>query len=196
MVNEVDSKFTMERSRSRSLEEENELVCSTKKVKDSHCAIDERRSMHDGEPSYPPKLSLKDKLVGEIPGAYSQAFAFTDQMEADSDLNEEIEEIREGFASVCLPKETKQCIQAPWTNALIIKVFGKNMGYNYLHSKLLELWKPNGRVDMVDLGRDFFLLRFSVDEDLEVVLKKRTLVCWGPFPIHSEIGSELQAIES
>ena len=68
MVNEVDSKFTMERSRSHSLEEENELVRSTKKVKDSHHAIDERRSMRDGEPSYPPKLLFKDKLVGEIRG--------------------------------------------------------------------------------------------------------------------------------
>lgn len=112
------------------LEEENELVRSTKKVKDSHHAIDERRSMRDGEPSYPPKLSFKDKLVGEIPGAYSQAIAFTGQMEANLDSDEKIEEIREGFASVCLSKETKQHIQAPWTNALIVKVFGKNVGYN------------------------------------------------------------------
>lgn len=46
------------------------------------------------------------------------------------------------------------------------------MGYNYLHAKLMGLWKPAGRIDMVDLGRDFFLLRFSLLEDLEQVLKK------------------------
>nr|POE61354.1 uncharacterized protein CFP56_66724 [Quercus suber] len=181
MVNEVDSKFTTKRLHSRSLEEENELVRSTKKVKDSHHAINKRRSMRDGESSYPPELSFKDKLVGKILRAYSQAFAFTDQMEADSDSNEEIEEIREGFASVCLSKETKQRIRAPWTNALIVKVFGKNVGYNYLHSKLLDLWKLTGRVDMVDFSRDFFLLRFSVDEDLEVVLKKGPWFVGGHF---------------
>ena len=145
----------MERPRSHSLEEENKLAHNTKKVKDSHHASDERRSSQGGEPSHPPKLSFKDKLVGEIPGAYSQAFVFTDQMEVDSDSDEEIEEIMDGFATVCLSKETKQRIQAPWKNAIIVKVFGKNVGYNYLHSKLLDLWKLNGRVDMVDLGRDF-----------------------------------------
>ena len=36
----------------------------------------------------------------------------------------------------------------------------------------MGLWKPSGRVDMVDLGREFFLLRFSIIEDLEMVLKK------------------------
>ncbi|XP_075665847.1 uncharacterized protein LOC142635594 [Castanea sativa] len=93
-------------------------------------------------------------------------------MEADSESNEEVEDIREGFASISLSKETKQHIRAPWAKALIIKVFGKTVGYNYLYSKFLGLWKPSGRVDMVDLGRDFFLLRFSILEDLEMVLKK------------------------
>ena len=138
----------MERSRSRSLEGENELARNTKKVKDSHHTFDERRSPQGGEPSHPSKLSFKDKLVGDTPGAYSQTFVFLNQMEADSDSNEELEEIREGFASVCLSKETKQRIRAPWTNAIIVKVFGRNVGYNYLHSKLLDLWKPNGRVDV------------------------------------------------
>lgn len=32
--------------------------------------------------------------------------------------------------------------------------------------------KPAGRLDMVDLGKDFFLVRFSVQEDLETVLKR------------------------
>nr|POF19598.1 hypothetical protein CFP56_65258 [Quercus suber] len=102
-------------------------------------------------------------------------------MERDSDSDEEIEEIREGFALICLSKEAKQCIRAPWANVLIVKVFGKNVGYNYLHSKLLELWKPIGRVDMVDLGRDCFLLRFSIDEDLEGVLKKGPWFVGGHF---------------
>lgn len=46
------------------------------------------------------------------------------------------------------------------------------MGYNFLHAKLLSLWKPSRRLDMVDLGRDFFLLRFAVMDDLELVLRK------------------------
>ena len=110
--------------------------------------------------------------MGEILGAYSQAFAISDQMEAESDEDEEIEEVREGFASISLLKETKQCIRAPLAKSLVVKVFGKTVGYNFLYSKLMGLWKPSGRIDMVELGREFFLLRFSIIEDLEMVLKK------------------------
>ena len=83
-----------------------------------------------------------------------------------------VEVIREGFAVVNLSRETKQRIRAPWTNALIVKVFGKTVGFNYLQSKLHTLWKPTGRTDCVDLECDFFVIRFSCREDHDTVLKK------------------------
>ncbi|XP_075665616.1 uncharacterized protein LOC142635319 [Castanea sativa] len=45
----------------------------------------------------------------------------------------------------------------------------------------MDLWKSIGKVDMIDLGRDFFLLRFSVDEDIEMVLKKGPWFVGGHF---------------
>ena len=93
-------------------------------------------------------------------------------MDVESELDKETKDIREGFAAIRLSKETKQRIRAPWAKAIIVKVFRKTVGYNYLHAKLLGLWKPAGRIDMVELGRDFFLLRFSLLEDLEQVLRK------------------------
>ena len=71
----------MERSRSLSREEENELARSTKKVKDSHNITTNGSLTRHG--TLPTKLSFKDKLVGEVPGAYSQAFAFSDSMDAE-----------------------------------------------------------------------------------------------------------------
>lgn len=59
----------MERSRARSLEGENELVRSTKKVKDSHSSITEGSPSRREGSFLTNKLSFKDKLVGEIPGA-------------------------------------------------------------------------------------------------------------------------------
>ena len=110
--------------------------------------------------------------MGEIPSAYSQAFAFWDHMDAESESDEETKKVKEGMVAISLSKETKQRFRALWAKALIVKVFGKTVGYNFLHAKLMGLWKPAWRVDMVDLGRDFFLLRFSLMEDLELVLKK------------------------
>jgi hypothetical protein len=35
----------------------------------------------------------------------------------------------------------------------------------------MGLWKPVGRLDCVDLGHDFFLIRFGLVEDFDRVLK-------------------------
>lgn len=67
---------------SLSLEEEAELARSNKKIKDVHhvgfSPGPETRSpsLASGSLSYPMSF-YKDKLLGEIPGAYSRAFAFS-----------------------------------------------------------------------------------------------------------------------
>lgn len=102
-------------------------------------------------------------------------------MDTDSDSDDKSSEIREGFAAIRLSKETKQRIRAPWAKVVIIKVFSRTVGFSYLHSRIMGLWKPLGRPDMVDLGKDYFLLRFSNQEDLEMVLKKGPWFIGGHF---------------
>ena len=63
--------------------------------------------------------------MGEIPGAYAKAFDFSDLMDMEADSDEEVEELREGLAAVKLSRETKLRIRKPWTNALIIKLYGR-----------------------------------------------------------------------
>ena len=53
-----------------------------------------------------------------------------------------------------------------------MKVFGRSVGFNFLHNKLFSLRKPAGRLDCVDLGHVFFLVRLSLKEDYETVLSK------------------------
>ena len=112
---------SLARSKLRTLsrEEEVELSRSTKKVKDIHHADFSEISSENGHSPRSfrervlPNKSFKDKLVGEIPGAYAQAFDFTDQMEDDADLDDEVAGLREGLAVVKLMKETKICIRGP-----------------------------------------------------------------------------------
>lgn len=84
-----------------SREEQEELARSKKKVKDVRHA-----GFHDGHESGPSSpnhgvgpwnqsTSLKDKLVGEILGAYTQALKFGAVMEDDAELNEEVENLRQ-----------------------------------------------------------------------------------------------------
>ena len=122
-----------------SQEEEAELHRSTKKVKESHpsnpytdySTIDSVFSSLSSLKG--PKLSFKDKLIGEILGAYVQAFDFSNHLDDEMESDSEVENLSEGFAAVKLSKEFKNRIRAPWFGALIVKVFSRTVGFNYLH---------------------------------------------------------------
>lgn len=73
-------------------------------------------------------------------------------MESDTELDD----LAEGMVDVKLSKKTKSRIRAPWTKALIVKVYGKTVGYSYLTFKINTFWKPMAKMDCVDLGKDFF----------------------------------------
>ena len=73
---------------------------------------------------------------------------------------------------VKLSKEEISHIRAPWSKALIVKVFGRSVGYDYLTFKLNDLWKLVARMDCVDLSKDFFLIKFSDEADYDKVLRR------------------------
>ena len=83
----------------RTSEEEDELLRSVKKFKESNGA----RSF------LPPRklVSYKDSLVGDIPGAYEQAFKFSRNWEEDYESETEMEPLVEGMAKVKLPRKLK-----------------------------------------------------------------------------------------
>ena len=165
-----------------SREEEAELARSNKKVKDYHHADfnvgpGEEPGMHrDPDPTLQGKKSFRDKLVGEIPGAFAEAFDLSDHMEEDPDSDDDEGDVedstRVGVVTMKLSKETKRRIRGPWSKAIIVKLVGRTIGFSYLQSKLSQLWKPAGRMDCVDLTYGFFLVRFYSKEDLDNVIKK------------------------
>nr|POE71615.1 hypothetical protein CFP56_38661 [Quercus suber] len=178
-------------SRTLSREEESELARSNKKVKDfNHAGFngDSRAtspSLGNQDWGSNTKPSFKDKLVGEIPGAFAQAFDLADQMEEDLDSNEESGEtsipVREGQVKFTLSKETKKRIQGPWSKAVIVKLVGRTMGLTYMQSKLAQLWRPDERMDCIDLSYGFFLVRFYSKDDLDGVIKRGSWFIGDPF---------------
>lgn len=91
-------------------------------------------------------------------------------METEVDSDDESSDIAAEIAAVNLSRARKANIRALWSNALIIKVIGKSVGYQFLTARINYLWKPSGRLDCVDLKKDFFLVRFSLKVDYERVL--------------------------
>lgn len=92
-------------------------------------------------------------------------------MELEADWDEEFSDLPAGEKAVKFSGTMKANIRAPWANALIVKVFGKNVGFHFLHAHILGLWNLIGRIDCVTLGIDFFLIRFQNGEDHVRVLR-------------------------
>ena len=100
------------------------------------------------------------------------------------------------MAAVKLSKTTEKPIRAPWSRALIVKVCGRSIGLNFLQTKLLALWKPVGRLVCVDLEKEFFLVRFSLKEDHDSVLRRGPWFLGGTFPFYKALGTQLQGGDS
>ena len=156
----------MERERlKRSEEEEDTLACNTKKFKDSH-RLHETNANGSGI-----KMgSYKDKLEGAIPGAFAQAFGFDSSMQEDLDSDNEEENDQDGNIRIGFTKEEKVRMTAPWQKALIIKTFRRRMAFSFLVERVQKMWNPCGGMDCIDLGYDYFLVKFELAGDVDSIL--------------------------
>lgn len=80
-------------------------------------------------------------------------------MEEDGEVysdDEDGDPPEEGEVVIKFSKELKQRIRAPWNTSLIVKVFGRSVGYMFLVNKLKILWRMAGNFSCVDLGLGFF----------------------------------------
>lgn len=156
----------------RSCEEEAELTRSTKKVKGS---TGKPLGSSHGDGSY------KDMLVGDMPGAYAQAFNLHEKVFDLVSSEVEVEKISDGIASVKLSSSSKRLIRGRWAHAIIIKLFGRSVGFHFLHSKIMAFWKPAGRMECIDLETGFYLICFGLMEDLDKVMKEGPLLIGDQF---------------
>lgn len=69
-----------------------------------------------------------------------------------------------------LSSSDKSRLYLPWQFAVIVKVFGKKVGHQALKQKLIAIWKPSEELPIIDLGSDFYLIKFLKEENLNRAL--------------------------
>lgn len=74
------------------------------------------------------------------------------------------------FPVIPISHEDEVRIRAHWKNALILKTFGKTVGFSFMNEKLRSIWNPQGRLELIDLGRDFFKTKLESNMDFEKAL--------------------------
>lgn len=60
----------------------------------------------------------------------------------------------------------------PWKEALVVKLLGKNFGYNIMKAKLSSRWRLLGRFEIMDVGNGYFVVLFDDKEDRNKVMNE------------------------
>lgn len=61
-------------------------------------------------------------------------------------------------------------LSAPWQDVLVVSLLGKSISYNVLKERLVRLWKLSADFDMMDIGHDFYMVKFGLEEDRAKVM--------------------------
>ncbi|CAN1160237.1 hypothetical protein LINPERHAP2_LOCUS23192 [Linum perenne] len=79
--------------------------------------------------------------------------------------NDIVPSITNEVRAIQLSKSFKEKLSKPWTNTAVIRLLGKSIGYSYLCQRLKSLWKPTGAMQVIDLDKDCYLVKFSNEHD-------------------------------
>ncbi|PNX57420.1 zinc ion binding nucleic acid binding protein, partial [Trifolium pratense] len=60
----------------------------------------------------------------------------------------------------------------------VVKLLGKNLGYNTMKNKLENIWKLMGGIELMDVGNAFYMVKFDGEEDKNKVINE------GPWMIY------------
>lgn len=86
------------------------------------------------------------------------------------------EEDKDYCPVICLTKEEKKTLRQKWRQSLIIKLWGRKVGYNFLQKIVQSMWKPRAFSDLVPLENDYFLVHFYSKENYEFARDQGPLI--------------------
>ncbi|KAI8012902.1 Uncharacterized protein LOK49_LG05G00852 [Camellia lanceoleosa] len=176
-----------------SLEEKDHLIRSTKKIKNREALEDHEMVTNvDANPALVPSDLPEATMVEgsppvvEVPTAAPQTKSFKEALaappsrdfyfdettdiippdEGDADGDTLMpEDIQRGIPRISLPKNLLLQIRQPWSHSLIVRLLGKSIGYRLLCTKVKQLWALQDDFTAIDLGSNYFLFKFSSQED-------------------------------
>jgi len=71
---------------------------------------------------------------------------------------------------VYLERTIFQELCTPWKDVFVVKLLGKNLGYNTMKERLHEVWKPQGGIEIMDNNNGFYMVKFDQAADKEKII--------------------------
>ncbi|WMV54545.1 hypothetical protein MTR67_047930 [Solanum verrucosum] len=90
--------------------------------------------------------------------------------EVETHEKDQSEEVTKKIKKIFLSEEENERLYTPGKYSLIIKLLGKRISHQYLKTKIQQLWKPSELFPLIDLGEDFYIVKFLKEENMAHVL--------------------------
>ena len=137
---------------------------STKKVKirgDSDDLV--QGEVRDG-------ISFKDKLLANEQCTTRQALANAVEFEVSS--NDIRTRKENGLLVVEFSDRIHGLMAQSLKQAVVVRLLGRSIGYKLLSSKIKDLWQPRHGYKIIDLEKDYYMVKFDAMEDYQGALLK------------------------
>lgn len=131
-------------------------------IHDETAAANQNQPMATGEDSgSKAPLSFRDVVKNDLPKEVyfdenvvkwaSDIAESNMSVTQEFDLNKEVEVVDRMLPNIIFPPELLEDLRSHWKNSLIVKLLGKNIGFNNLCSKVKHLWNLQAGFEVVDL---------------------------------------------
>ncbi|XP_022569820.1 uncharacterized protein LOC111212545 [Brassica napus] len=123
-------------------------------------------------PGDPPDVpgSRVRKVVGCSEGGMPVPEEVVAEEFVESRLTLEFPNGEDGEPEITIGEEVLTTMNSLWKRCMIVRVLGRNVPILSLTRKLKELWKPKGSMYVMDLPRQFFMVRFEKEEEYMTAL--------------------------
>ncbi|XP_016186167.1 uncharacterized protein LOC107627863 [Arachis ipaensis] len=146
---------------------ENELFKENKGESVGRVAPDAMEDSRKGSHSGIQRISFRDKVIGSSQAAGQRK---VDGLEGDALAMVTGKQGDIKPPMVTFTDEARISLSEPYNEAIVIKFLGKHFSYMALVHKLKGIWRLKGGYEVLDVGFDYFLVKFDHNEDREKVL--------------------------
>ncbi|KAH1039257.1 hypothetical protein J1N35_041000 [Gossypium stocksii] len=154
---------------------------NTKKVRFKE-AVDGEETNMVVDSDQQPLMSFKDKLLG---GGMAVPDGNLANNECDLDLQEGDgnTSMVNGIPKIAFSNRIKDILFKEMELTIILKLLGRNIGYNVLYNCIHNLWKPAKPFHLIDITNGFFFVKFQEMGDYNKVLTQSAWIIFGQYLI-------------
>ncbi|XP_010481113.1 PREDICTED: uncharacterized protein LOC104759949 [Camelina sativa] len=132
------------------------------------------------DPPDNPRTWVQKVIGGGVGGRPTPARLLDDEF-VDARVHLEFLDGEDGEPVVTIGLEVLEVMNGMWKQCMIVMVLGRNISIAALTRKLREMWKPKGGMYVMDLPRQFFMIRFDLEEEYLSVLTGGPWIAFGSY---------------